>query len=121
MALRVVSRLSVADRFLGVVFGASRGLLLVTLGVMVGSMTMLPQAPWWQSASLLPYFENSASWLANLMPERLVQLAGNDVHQQQVREILAKVKVPGTNQATAQSVASQEHRSTNSHSKTSIF
>ena len=99
------SRLSAADRFLGVVFGASRGVLLVTLMVMVGSMTMLPQADWWRSATLLPYFEHSAGWLASFLPERVVHFVGNEqiVSEQNMRDVLAKVKVPEILQSSADS------------------
>jgi membrane protein required for colicin V production len=89
------SRLSVADRFLGVVFGASRGILMVTLMVMVGSMTMIPQTDWWRGANLLPYFEHSAGWLAGFLPQRVVHFVGNEqiVNEQNMRDALSKVKV----------------------------
>ena len=76
--LMMRSRLSVADRFLGMAFGATRGLLLVTLSVMLAGMTMLPQSDWWMQANLVPYFEHSASWLATFLPEKVVNLVGTD-------------------------------------------
>ncbi len=72
------SRLSVADRFLGMAFGATRGVLLVTLAVMLGGMTMVPQSDWWGRANLVPYFEHSASWLATFLPEKVVNFVGKD-------------------------------------------
>jgi len=87
------SRLSLADRFLGVVFGATRGILLVTLLTMVGGMTMLPQSDWWANATLVPYFEHSASWLATFLPEKVVHFVGNEqiINEAQVRTALAKL------------------------------
>lgn len=67
------SRLSLADRMLGVVFGATRGLLIVTLVVMVAGMTDLPQSDWWLSSQLTPYFEHSAAWMSGFLPARVVK------------------------------------------------
>lgn len=85
------SRLSVADRFLGMAFGATRGILLVTLGVMLAGMTMVPQSDWWGRANLVPYFEHSASWLATFLPEKVVNYVGKD----------GMIKAPGMGSALA--------------------
>lgn len=88
----VRSRLSVADRFLGVVFGATRGILLVTLSALVGSLTMLSSATWWSEAQLVPYFERNAVWLAQYLPEKVTEFVGNEsiVNESMVRDALAK-------------------------------
>jgi membrane protein required for colicin V production len=62
-----VTGLSGTDRFLGMVFGAARGGLLVV--VLVGLLSLAPvqQDPWWQQSSLLPHFLMVADWSKNLI------------------------------------------------------
>ena len=47
------------NRLLGGVFGAVKGVILVTLAVMVFSHTDLPKTEEWQSSHTIPYFESS--------------------------------------------------------------
>ncbi|HBX55198.1 CvpA family protein [Pseudomonas sp. UBA2684] len=62
-----VTGLSGTDRFLGMVFGAARGGLLVV--VLVGLLSLAPvqQDPWWQQSTLLPHFLMVADWSKNLI------------------------------------------------------
>lgn len=46
------------NRILGGVFGAVKGILLVTVAVMVCSLTDLPQTEDWQRSYSMPYFES---------------------------------------------------------------
>jgi len=61
--------LSGTDRLLGMVFGALRGVVLVTLVVMVAGFTPFPGDPWWRQSYLLPYFETAAGEVAEWLPE----------------------------------------------------
>lgn len=56
--------LGVIDRFLGVLFGALRGLVIVVLLVAVTSLTDLRQHQLWQQSLLLPYLEQIRDWSA---------------------------------------------------------
>lgn len=57
------------DRFLGMVFGLGRGLLLVTFVVLMLGFTALPrEAMWWRQSTLVPAFENAAAWFARRLP-----------------------------------------------------
>ncbi|MHA6494472.1 CvpA family protein [Pseudomonas borbori] len=62
-----VTGLSGTDRFLGMVFGAARGGLLVV--VLVGLLSLAPvqEDPWWQQSTLLPHFLMVADWSKNLI------------------------------------------------------
>lgn len=51
--------LSLADRGLGLVFGAIRGLVFVMIMVTLGSLTALPQEPFWRLAVTRPYIETA--------------------------------------------------------------
>jgi len=63
--------LSGADRIFGVAFGTIRGGLIIIVFVVVGGMTPLPDADWWQSSVLLDWFENAAIVIQGYMPEDL--------------------------------------------------
>ena len=68
-----VTGLSGTDRFLGMVFGAARGALLVV--VLVGLLSLAPvqEDVWWQQSVLLPHFLMVADWSKNL----ILNLAGH--------------------------------------------
>jgi len=61
--------LSGTDRLLGTVFGAARGVLLVTVLVLIAGLTPVPADPWWNESQLVGYFEEMAVWLRGLLPE----------------------------------------------------
>jgi membrane protein required for colicin V production len=62
-----VTGLSGTDRFLGMVFGAARGGLLVVVLVGLISLAPVQQDSWWQESVLLPHFLMVADWSKNLI------------------------------------------------------
>ena len=62
-----VTGLSGTDRFLGMVFGAARGGLLVVIAAGLLSLGPVQQDPWWQQSQLLPRFLLVADWSKNLI------------------------------------------------------
>ncbi|ARU89105.1 CvpA family protein [Pseudomonas sp. M30-35] len=62
-----VTGLSGTDRFLGMVFGAARGGLLVVLLVGLVSLAPVQEDPWWQQSTLVPHFLLVADWSKNLI------------------------------------------------------
>jgi len=66
------------DRMVGMVFGAVRGLALVTVMVMLAGLTPFPRDPWWQSSRLLPFFERASLWASEYLPETLGSQIGYD-------------------------------------------
>jgi membrane protein required for colicin V production len=62
-----VTGLSGTDRFLGMVFGAARGALLVVVAVGLTSLAPVQQDAWWQQSTLLPHFLMVADWSKNLI------------------------------------------------------
>ena len=56
------------NRALGAMFGAVKGILLVTLVVMVCSLTDLPKTEGWRQSFSIPYFEYLAQSAVPYLP-----------------------------------------------------
>lgn len=67
------SGLSGSDRLLGMLFGLARGLLLVTLAVLMLGFTPFPRDPWWHESQLLPSFQSGAEWLSVHLPPEVTK------------------------------------------------
>jgi membrane protein required for colicin V production len=63
--------LSGADRVFGVIFGILRGGLIILVFVVIGGMTPMPEADWWQSSVLLEWFESTAMVIQDYIPQDL--------------------------------------------------
>ncbi len=63
--------LSGSDRFIGMFFGIARGVVLVAVLVLLAGLTPLPQDPWWNDSVLIPYFQELAIWLRDLLPPEI--------------------------------------------------
>ncbi len=57
------------DRLIGMLFGAARGILLVTALMLLAGLTPLPEDPWWQQSQLIGYFQELAVSLQSMLPE----------------------------------------------------
>ncbi len=60
--------LSGTDRMGGVVFGLARGVLVVSVLVILAGVTPMPGQSWWQESSLLPQFQQLAGWMMESLP-----------------------------------------------------
>jgi membrane protein required for colicin V production len=60
--------LSGTDKALGVVFGAARGVLIVTMVVLLASLTPMPEASWWQESATVGMFQQLAEWIRAIIP-----------------------------------------------------
>ena len=65
--------LSGTDKALGVVFGAARGVLIVTMVVLLASLTPMPEAQWWQDSAMVGFFQQLAEWVKGIIPEDAVE------------------------------------------------
>jgi len=65
--------LSGSDRFIGMFFGMARGVLAVAILVLLAGLTPLPQDPWWHQSLLIPYFQELALWLKDLLPPDIAE------------------------------------------------
>ncbi len=55
--------LTFTDRFGGMIFGIIRGMVVVTVVVIVAGLTPLPKDSWWTKSTLIPPFQSLAVWL----------------------------------------------------------
>lgn len=63
--------LSGTDRLLGMIFGIGRGVLVVSVLILLAGVTPLPQDPWWKESKLIPPFQSLAYWLREQIPADL--------------------------------------------------
>jgi membrane protein required for colicin V production len=68
--------LSGTDKALGVVFGAARGVLIVTLVVLLASLTPMPESEWWQDSAMVGFFEQLGEWVKGIIPADAVDKFG---------------------------------------------
>ncbi|HJV05840.1 MAG TPA: CvpA family protein [Chromobacteriaceae bacterium] len=61
------------NRLLGAVFGVARGLVLVTVLVLMGGLSDMPRQPMWKNSVLAPPFESLALSLRPWLPAILVE------------------------------------------------
>jgi membrane protein required for colicin V production len=71
MASQMVTKtgLTGTDKSLGVVFGAARGLLIVTLLVLLAGLTPMPSEPWWNDSAMIDFFSDMANWIKDILPK----------------------------------------------------
>lgn len=59
------------DRFAGMIFGIVRGMVVVSILVMLAGLTPLPEDSWWKESKLIPPFQSLALWLRDHIPSGL--------------------------------------------------
>ena len=64
------------DRFLGLIFGLLRGVVLLGVFVILGQLLRLDGERWWTRSLLIPYGESVANGLRTLVGEQHVRHAG---------------------------------------------
>jgi len=71
MASQLVTKtgLTGTDKSLGVVFGAARGVLIVTMLVLLAGLTPMPSEPWWNESAMIEYFSDMANWIKEILPQ----------------------------------------------------
>lgn len=98
------SGLGGTDRLLGVVFGLTRGIFLVALGLTVVSYSTLKDQPWWHDSSVIPKFQPLMTWLNDIVPDQIsvardtvFRKPGKDIDENQMAEVgledLAEIKL----------------------------
>jgi membrane protein required for colicin V production len=57
------NRLTFMARFGGMLFGVVRGMVVVTVVVILAGLTPLPKDSWWTESTVIPPFQLLAVWL----------------------------------------------------------
>jgi uncharacterized membrane protein required for colicin V production len=52
-----------------------RGVLLISILVLLSTFTIVTKDAWWSESQLLPYFYGAANMLRNFLPEQAKQLS----------------------------------------------
>lgn len=63
--------LSGTNMSIGLVFGLTRGVLIVAVAILLAGLTTLPEQPFWQDSIILSKLEPVALWLRDLLPADL--------------------------------------------------
>jgi len=61
------------DRFSGMIFGIARGLVVVSIIIMLAGLTPLPEDKWWKESTLIPPFQRLAVWLRKQIPSGMTE------------------------------------------------
>ncbi|CAL7962900.1 colicin V production protein [Gammaproteobacteria bacterium] len=72
----IKSGLSGFDRLLGMVFGCARGVLLVSVILLLISTTSFVQDDWWKKSILIPHLQVIVDWLHVFLPQKITSLVG---------------------------------------------
>lgn len=59
------------DRSLGTLFGAARGIVIVTVLILLGGMLLVPQPAWWRESKLIPYARPLVAVARRLAPVKV--------------------------------------------------
>lgn len=57
------------DKIIGSLLGLVRGVVLMTIAVLIGALTPLPSKAWWHESYMLVHFSSFADWLKEQLPE----------------------------------------------------
>jgi membrane protein required for colicin V production len=74
-AVKLVQRtgLTRMDRFMGLLFGFARGILIVSILVLMAGLTTLPREPWWNDSFFLFRFQAIAEGIKTLLPDNVAE------------------------------------------------
>ncbi|MEW6645601.1 MAG: CvpA family protein [Pseudomonadota bacterium] len=75
LAVQLIKKtgLSGTDRVIGIAFGLARGIVLVTVLVLLAGFTSVPRDPWWQRSALMHYFQDLAVWTCGWLPPEIAK------------------------------------------------
>ena len=66
-----VTGIAFIDRLFGALFGFGRGVLIMSIVVILGGATALPKESWWKDSVLAPQLQPVTDFLLGLMPDKV--------------------------------------------------
>jgi membrane protein required for colicin V production len=79
--------LSGTDRTIGLIFGIIRGILIITIVLMLITVISTSHGTWYTQSYLIPHFQGLVNWLAKFLPARFFNLVHSSA-QSAVAKIL---------------------------------
>ncbi len=70
-AIVAKTRLTGLNRALGFLFGAARGVVLVSMAVFLGALTPMPDETWWKESRTIAQFRVASDWMLSLVPAEI--------------------------------------------------
>lgn len=67
--------LSGPNRLLGMIFGFTRGVLLIAIFILFAQATSVVRENWWLTSQLIPYFQGITRWLHQIIPGHFYQMS----------------------------------------------
>ena len=80
---KAVERLGLGgfDHVLGAIFGFILGTMVITSIVLVVLPSSLPQQAAWKNSRLMPFFQNTATWVKDSIPDNLTENINQYIHK----------------------------------------
>ena len=72
VTLLKVGGLRAFDRLIGAGFGIARGIVIVTVLVLLGGQSPLTAEPAWQQSRMVPYLQRVATWASDRIPMEML-------------------------------------------------
>jgi len=63
--------LSGTDRSIGMLFGIARGIIIVSILVLLAGFTLVPQDSWWRESVLISHFQQLAVYMKDFLPPHI--------------------------------------------------
>jgi membrane protein required for colicin V production len=63
--------LSGTDRAIGILFGIARGIIIVSVLVLLAGFTLIPQDPWWKQSLFIEHFQQLAEMMKEFLPPHI--------------------------------------------------
>jgi membrane protein required for colicin V production len=80
VTLLQVGGLRAFDRLIGAGFGVARGIVIVTVLVLLGSQSPLTAEPAWQHSRMVPYLQRVATWASDRIPLEMLESVSARAH-----------------------------------------
>ena len=90
-----LSAVSGVDRFLGSLFGALRGILLVAVAIIGGQFAGFDNDDWWLNSRLIPHLGQVSEWIKVMAPKGYDLLIPDGEAEELPVELPTELLVPG--------------------------
>ncbi|MFI4937052.1 MAG: CvpA family protein [Candidatus Berkiellales bacterium] len=107
---------SAPDRVLGSLFGLLRGMVLVTILVLLGGLTPLPEEKWWQESYSISQFQGLALWLRDRLPEDIAKgfrFQGEPKRELKEETVIQKPKVKNIDKDKSKDINKEKDKQIN--------